>query len=155
MGLDAGISWDLGIDGHAEVTEVIDVIADVRDSRSLPHVLRLPDTQLMIAERERKTDTATAPPTDAIPPTDTPPTDIPATAGETIERTFKFWIAQHGTIDPQLTKWARSNYKDELNALAGQIDLAPPPPTATTSRSRPARTGGTSTNPTPPRSATS
>jgi hypothetical protein len=49
MGLDAGLSWDLGLEGHAEVIEILDVLADIRDSRNLPHVLRLPDTQLVIS----------------------------------------------------------------------------------------------------------
>ena len=52
MGLEAGLSWDLGLEGHVEVLDVIDVVADIRD-RSLPHVLRLPDTQLIITERGR------------------------------------------------------------------------------------------------------
>jgi hypothetical protein len=51
MGLDAGLSWDLGLHGHVQVQEVVDLVADIRD-RSLPHVLRLPDTQLLISRAE-------------------------------------------------------------------------------------------------------
>jgi hypothetical protein len=50
MGLDAGLSWDLGLEGHVEVLDVIDAVADIRNNKALPHVLRLPDTQLIIAE---------------------------------------------------------------------------------------------------------
>lgn len=94
MGLDAGISWDLGLEGHAEVLEVIDVVADVRD-RALPHVLRLPDTQLVIATAE----------------------DPGAQSAYTCA------VAQHGTIDPQITGWARSGYADELAALTESAEL--------------------------------
>jgi hypothetical protein len=52
MGLDAGLSWDLGLEGHVEVLEVTDAVADVRQSRALPHVLRLPETELMIYDSE-------------------------------------------------------------------------------------------------------
>jgi hypothetical protein len=92
MGLDAGISWDLGLEGHAEVIEIIDVVADIRD-RSLPHVLRLPDTQLVITTAEDPS--AQAP--------------------------YTYAVAQHGTIDPQLTGWARSHYAEDLEKL-----IAPP-----------------------------
>jgi hypothetical protein len=85
MGLDAGLSWDLGLEGHAEVIEIVDVLADIRDSRNLPHVLHLPDTQLVISGE-------------------------PGTA--TTAHTFS--VAQHGVIDPQLTSWTRTNYTDEL-----------------------------------------
>jgi hypothetical protein len=97
MGLDAGLSWDLGLDGHAEVIEIVDVVADIRDSRSLPHVLRLPDTQLVISGEPGA-----------------------ATSAHT------FSVAQHGVIDPQLTSWARANYIDELIKLTATADLAPP-----------------------------
>jgi hypothetical protein len=90
MGLDAGISWDLGLAGRAEVLEILDVVADVRD-RSLPHVLRLPDTQLVIATAQ----------------------DQSAQGGA-----YTCAIAQHGTVDPQLTGWARSNYAEDLDRLA-------------------------------------
>ena len=97
MGLDAGLSWDLGLEGHAEVIEILDVLPDVRDSRNLPHLLRLPDTQLVISEQ--------------------PGTATPA---------HTFSVAQHGVIDPQLTSWARSNYTDELTKLTAAGDLAEP-----------------------------
>src|ERR1035441_1510098 len=47
MGLQAGLSWDMGLEGSVEGPDLIDAVADVRD-RSLPHELRLPDTQLVI-----------------------------------------------------------------------------------------------------------
>jgi hypothetical protein len=95
MGLDAGISWDLGLEGRAEVLEVLDVVADVRDPASLPHVLRLPDTQLVIATA------------------DDPSAPLPYTCA----------IAQHGTIDPELTGWARSEYAEDLDRLAASPEL--------------------------------
>lgn len=95
MGLDAGISWDLGLEGHAEVLEILDVVADVRDRSALPHVLRLPDTQLVIATA-----------------------DDPSAQGP-----YTCAIAQHGTIDPQLTGWARSNYAEDLERLLESPEL--------------------------------
>jgi hypothetical protein len=92
MGLDAPLSWDLGVDGHAEVLEIDDIRADVRD-RTLPHVLRLPDTQLLIT------------------------TNDPASAAYDIS------IAQHATIDPQLTAWVRANHADTLQTLIDSADL--------------------------------
>jgi hypothetical protein len=94
MGLDAGISWDLGLEGHAQVLEILDVVADVRD-RSLPHILRLPDTQLVIATAQD------------------PSAQVPYTCA----------IAQHGTVDPQLTGWAGSNYAEDLDRLAASPEL--------------------------------
>lgn len=92
MGLDAGLSWDLGLEGHVEVLEVIDVVADIRD-RSLPHVLRLPDTQLVLS----------------IPESGSP--------------AFECSVAQHGVIDHRLTSWARSNYSEDLSKLTESADL--------------------------------
>jgi hypothetical protein len=97
MGLDAGLSWDLGLEGRVEVIEIVDVLPDVRDSRNLPHLLRLPDTQLVISEQ--------------------PGTATPAHA---------FSVAQHGVIDPQLTSWTRSNFTDEITKLTAAGDLAEP-----------------------------
>jgi hypothetical protein len=94
MGLDAGMSWDLGLEGHVEVLAVIDVRADVRD-RNLPHVLRLPDTQLVISDRESASTT-------------------PA---------FKVQLAQHGVIDPRLTGWARNNYAEDITTLVESAEL--------------------------------
>jgi hypothetical protein len=118
MGLAAGLSWDLGLEGHIEVLELIDVIADIRDSRALPHVLRLPDTQLVIGQPDTDSDTKPA----ATAPLGTPGTTPPAPTAAAPR--FGFWIAQHGTIDPQLTGWARSNYQDDLDALIASADLA-------------------------------
>jgi hypothetical protein len=106
MGLDAGLSWDLGLEGHVEVLEVIDAVADIRNNKALPHVLRLPDTQLIIAERKPK------------PGTEHDPTDEAATP------TYKFSVAQHGVIDPQLTGWARNLYIDDLEKLIRSSELA-------------------------------
>lgn len=117
MGLDAGMSWDLGLEGHIEVLDVIDVIADIRDRR-LPHVLRLPDTQLVITTAENG---STPPPatTPTTPATTTPQTAPPATATPA----FKFQIAQHGAIDPRLTAWARNNYAEDLADLTAAAEL--------------------------------
>ena len=97
MGLDAGISWDLGLEGHAQVLEILDVVADVRD-RSLPHVLRLPGTQLVIA-------TAQDP------------------SAQVAQSPYTCAVAQHGTVDPQLTGWARSDYAEDLERLAASPEL--------------------------------
>jgi hypothetical protein len=105
MGLDAGMSWDLGLEGHVEVLNVNDVVADIRD-RTLPHVLRLPDTQLVISTAER-------PPEHANPEY--------AAAGMYPE--FECSVAQHGVIDPRLTSWARSNYAEDLAKLTASAEL--------------------------------
>lgn len=54
MGLSAAASWDSGVDGHVEIEEVIDVVADVRGGfpsgrGGLSHVLRLPDVHLLVS----------------------------------------------------------------------------------------------------------
>jgi hypothetical protein len=92
MGLGAGMSWDLGLEGHVEVLALIDVVADVRH-RTLPHVLRLPDTQLVISS---------------------PQSGQPG---------FDCYVAQHGVVDHRLTSWARSNYAEELADLTNAADL--------------------------------
>lgn len=114
MGLDTGLSWDLGLEGHVEVIEVIDVIADIRNNKALPHVLRLPDTQLLIAERKPK------------PSTERDTTESAATTGEAAAATptYKFSVTQHATIDPQLTGWARNLYADDLTKLVASSELA-------------------------------
>jgi len=55
LGLEAGLSWDLGIEGSAQVLDVLDVVVDIRD-RKLPYELRLPDTQLVITHNEMTDD---------------------------------------------------------------------------------------------------
>ena len=68
MGLEAGLSWDLGIEGHVQVLDVLDVVVDIRD-RSLPHELRLPDTQLLITEAgENETAEGTSVPLASLSP---------------------------------------------------------------------------------------
>lgn len=48
MGMSAGLSWDVGLEGNVEVQEVLDVTADTRTGL-LPHRLRLPDTHLVLS----------------------------------------------------------------------------------------------------------
>jgi hypothetical protein len=110
MGLDAGMSWDLGLEGHVEVLNVNDVVADIRD-RTLPHVLRLPDTQLVISTAER-------PPEHATPEHANPEHAAAGTYPE-----FECSVAQHGVIDPRLTSWARSNYAEDLDKLTASTEL--------------------------------
>lgn len=97
MGLDAGLSWDLGLEGRIEVIELIDALPDIRDSRNLPNLLRLPDTQLVISQEP-----------------------------ETATHAHTFSVAQHGVIDPQLTSWTRTNFTDLLTELTAAGDLAAP-----------------------------
>ena len=33
MGLEAGLSWDLGLEGHVQVLDVLDVVADSATAR--------------------------------------------------------------------------------------------------------------------------
>ena len=108
MGLGAGMSWDLGLEGHVEVLELIDVIADIRH-RTLPHVLRLPDAQLVISTAENEPTLPTSP-AGAAPATETP--------------AFEVQVTQHGVIDHRLTRWARSNY-------AESSPISPRAPTST------------------------
>jgi hypothetical protein len=100
LGLAAGLSWDLGLEGYVEVLHVLDVIADVRNA-SLPHELRLPDTQLVIRSHEKGVE--------------------PWIVG----------VTQHGALDPLLTRWVRTRYSDEIKALIEGSSLlsedAPPP----------------------------
>jgi hypothetical protein len=110
MGLDAGLSWDLGLEGHVEVLELLDARADIRNNKALPHVLRLPDTQLVIAERKPRPDTE-----HNTTDTETTGTGPPR---------YKFSVAQHGTIDPRLTGWARNLYTDDLQKLVQSSQLA-------------------------------
>jgi len=60
---------------------------------ALPHVLRLPDTQLLIS------------------------------AEDTASATFELSVTQHGAVDPQLTGWARSNYMDTLETFINSAEL--------------------------------
>ena len=99
MGLEAGLSWDLGIEGHVQVLDVLDVVADFRD-RSLPHELRLPDTQLLITE---------------------------AGEDETAEgtsRSLGFSLTQYGEDDPVLTHWAREHYAKDISHFLTQANLS-------------------------------
>jgi hypothetical protein len=91
--------------------QVLDVIDVVSDirDRSLPHELRLPDTHLVIRAPE-----SSGPP-------------------------FNLAVTQHGAQDPLLTRWARTNFADQLkdwledsrlvtdpHALSDLIDLTGP-----------------------------
>jgi hypothetical protein len=95
MGLQAGLSWDLGIEGYVEVLDITHVAADIRDP-SLPHLLRLPDTQLVIRP------------------------------GANPSESWQFAITQHAIHDPQLTAWVTTNYADELNQLVDDSELRSP-----------------------------
>jgi len=95
MGLQAGLSWDLGLEGYVEVLEVSDVRADIRDP-SLPHVLRLPDTQLVIR------------------------------SGQADAHPWEFAVTQHGVHEPQLTAWAQTNYAKDLLDLVRDSELISP-----------------------------
>ena len=117
MGLDAGMSWDLGLEGHVEVLNVNDVVADIRD-RTLPHVLRLPDTQLVISTAQRPSEHANPKPGSAT----AEPADPAARAASTYP-VFECKVAQHGVIDHRLTSWARSNYADDLAKLTATAEL--------------------------------
>jgi hypothetical protein len=117
MGLDGGMSWDLGLEGHVEVLNVNDVVADIRD-RTLPHVLRLPDTQLVISTAQRPSEHANPKPGSAT----AEPADPAARAASTYP-VFECKVAQHGVIDHRLTSWARSNYADDLAKLTATAEL--------------------------------
>ena len=95
MGLQAGLSWDLGLEGYVEVLDVSDVRADIRDP-SLPHVLRLPDTQLVIR------------------------------SGQADAHPWEFAVTQHGVHEPQLTAWAQTNYAKDLLDLVRDSKLLSP-----------------------------
>jgi hypothetical protein len=100
LGLAAGLSWDLGLEGYVEVLDVLDVIADLRNA-SLPHELRLPDTQLVIRSHEQGVEE------------------------------WIVGVTQHGTLDPLLTRWTRTNYAEDIKQLIEDSALltedAPPP----------------------------
>lgn len=49
MGLSAGLSWDVGLEGNVEVHKILDVTPDIRTGL-LPHRLRLPDTHLVVSK---------------------------------------------------------------------------------------------------------
>ncbi|MGA8355615.1 MAG: hypothetical protein WB698_15755 [Solirubrobacteraceae bacterium] len=82
IGLDAAASWEAGVDGHVEIEEILDVAADTRGAGGGPasHVLRLPDTQLLIHFDPQNR-------------------DQPRVA-----------VAQHAQEDPELTDWLHAHY---------------------------------------------
>jgi hypothetical protein len=82
IGLDAAASWEAGVDGHVEIEEILDVAADVRGAASGPasHVLRLPDTHLLIQFDPQNR-------------------NQPRVA-----------VAQHAQEDPELTGWLHTHY---------------------------------------------
>ena len=98
MGLEAGLSWDLGIEGHVQVLDALDVVVDVRD-RSLPHELRLPDTQLLITDGGED-ETA-----------------------EGTSRSLGFSLTQYGEDDPVLTHWAREHYAKDISHFLTKANL--------------------------------
>ncbi|HSZ14390.1 MAG TPA: hypothetical protein VK790_10195 [Solirubrobacteraceae bacterium] len=91
MGLSAAASWDGGIDGHVEIAEVLDVVADARGGApsgtgSLPHVLRLPDTHLLVYfENDRPYQPRVA-------------------------------LTQHAIDDLELTRWLHEHYGPSLTS---------------------------------------
>jgi hypothetical protein len=95
MGLEAGLSWDLGIEGHAQVLDVLDVGVDIRD-RKLPYELRLPDTQLVITH----TDTAD-------------------------DQPWEFSVTQYGIEEPLLTHWVREHHTDHIRRVLNEAQLDP------------------------------
>jgi hypothetical protein len=82
IGLDAAASWEAGVDGHVEIDELLDVAADTRGGSGGPasHVLRLPDTQLLVHFDPR----------DPYQP--------------------RVTITQHAQEDPELTEWFHTHY---------------------------------------------
>jgi hypothetical protein len=95
MGLEAGLAWDLGIEGSAQVLDVLDVVVDIRD-RSLPHELRMPDTQLVIAHNDT-----------------------------TEEQPWEFSVTQYGVEEPLLTHWAREHHTDYISTVLMEAHLDP------------------------------
>jgi hypothetical protein len=82
IGLDAAASWEAGVEGHVEIEEILDVAADTRGAAGGPasHVLRLPDTQLLVH----------------FDPDDP---DEPRVA-----------VTQHAQEAPELTEWLHQHY---------------------------------------------
>ncbi len=91
IGLSTAASWVNGIDGHVEIEEVLEVIADVRGgppsgTGSLPHVLRLPDVHLLVYfEADRP--------------------DEPLVA-----------LTQYAIDSPELTRWLHEHYGASLTS---------------------------------------
>ena len=94
MGLSAGLSWDVGLDGNVEVDKILDVTADIR-AGALPHRLRLPDTHLVVSQGES-----------------------PQHAVE-----LKLSVTQHGEDDPLLTHWVREHFTEYLTEQLKQGNL--------------------------------
>ncbi len=83
IGLDAAASWEAGVDGHVEIAEILDVAADARGGSGggpASHVLRLPDTQLLVHFD----------PEDPYEP--------------------RVAVTQHAQEDPELTNWLHTHY---------------------------------------------
>ncbi len=82
IGLDAAASWESGIDGYVEIEEILDVAADTRGGSGGPasHVLRLPDTQLLIYFDPQN------------------------------PRQARVAVTQHAQEDHELTKWLHEHY---------------------------------------------
>jgi hypothetical protein len=108
MGLSVAASWDSGIDGHVEIEQVLDVIADARGaiqggSSGLPHVLRLPDVHLLFGYDQ----------------------DNP--------HRLRITLTQHALDSPELTSWLHEHfdaylreYLLDLSHLAADRPLLPP-----------------------------
>jgi hypothetical protein len=107
MGLSVAASWDSGIDGHVEIEEVLDVIADARGavqggSRGLPHVLRLPDVHLLFGYDQ----------------------DDP--------HRLRTTLTQHALDSPELTNWLHEHFDaylcEHLIDLSHLAEVRPLPP---------------------------
>ncbi|HEY7933598.1 MAG TPA: hypothetical protein VID48_07215, partial [Solirubrobacteraceae bacterium] len=98
MGMSAGLSWDVGLEGNVEVHKVLDVTADTR-TRALPNRLRLPDTHLVVTQDE--------------------------SPRQPVE--LKLAITQHGQDDALLTHWVREHYTKHLHQTLKEGKLANTP----------------------------
>jgi len=108
MGLQSGLSWDMGLEGSVEVLDIIDAVADIRD-RALPHELRLPDTQLVIRAEE----------------TGGPPFNLAVTQHGAQDPLLTRWA--RANFADQLKKWLEhSRLVSDPQALSDLLDLTGP-----------------------------
>ncbi len=106
MNLSAAASWASGIDGHVEIEAVVNVLADIRGAwpsgaGRLSHVLRLPDTHLLVATTEEDPDE------------------------------LQVALTQHASENSELTAWLHDRYGPQLAGdildLEHLTPHAPPP----------------------------
>jgi len=107
MDLGVAASWDSGIDGHVEIEQVLEVIADARGgvqggSRGLPHVLRLPDVHLLFGYHQ-----------------------------DDLHR-LRMTVTQHALDSPELTSWLYEHFdsylREHLLDLSRLAEARPLPP---------------------------